>query len=199
MPSTSEKLQMLLDGELKPEDIDNDPALVSLADRLYGIKIAPSNPVKARDMVETGGVEVVEVAPPTDMLIEVVAPIAAPAAQPAPLPTPTPGPLPEVAVVPELPAIPEGSVFSGLQKLALLGLVNVIANMLGLFSYIFGDMCDPADICPVDGNTRINLMDIHRIDTGYGWSEPITSGAYGIPDLVALGVLVLMFLVFKKK
>ena len=52
MSSSRDRLQQLLDGDLSPEDIAEDPALVSLADRLYGIKIAPARPKKARDMVD---------------------------------------------------------------------------------------------------------------------------------------------------
>ena len=50
-------------------------------------------------------------------------------------------------------------------------------------------MCDSGDLCPADGYTRINLMDIYKIDTGYGWSEPVQAGIYGIPDIVAVVVL----------
>ena len=72
MSSSRDRLQQLLDGDLSPEDIAEDPALVSLADRLYGIKIAPARPKKARDMVDNPVGDVTEVAPPTDMLIEVI-------------------------------------------------------------------------------------------------------------------------------
>ena len=74
MPSIQDRLQQLLDGEIDAADIADDPTLVSLADRLYGIKIAPVQPVKARDAKDLLGapVAVTEVAPPTDMLIEVI-------------------------------------------------------------------------------------------------------------------------------
>ena len=75
MTSAYERLQQLLDGDLDPSEIADDPALVSLADRLYGIKIAPVQPVKARDMVSEPAIPVTEVAPPTDMLVEVIAPV----------------------------------------------------------------------------------------------------------------------------
>ena len=47
MSSIQERLQQLLDGELDPADIADDPTLVSLADRLYGIKIAAVQPDQA--------------------------------------------------------------------------------------------------------------------------------------------------------
>ena len=76
MSSIQDRLQQLLDGEIDAADIADDPTLVSLADRLYGIKIAAVQPVKARDakdLLATPGA-VTEVAPPTNMLIEVIAP-----------------------------------------------------------------------------------------------------------------------------
>ena len=75
-----DRLQQLLDGEIDASEIADDAALVSLADRLYGIKIAPVKPVKSRDFVEhQPGAPVTEVPPPTNMLIEVIEPVGLPA------------------------------------------------------------------------------------------------------------------------
>jgi hypothetical protein len=71
--------------------------------------------------------------------------------------------------------------------------------MVGALSVFLGSMCSSGDLCPSDGYTRINLVDFYKIDTGYGWSEPIQTGAYGLPDVIALGVLgVLMFISMRK-
>ena len=74
MSSVQERLQQLLDGELDPSEIADDPTLVSLADRLYGIKIAAVQPVKPRNA--TQGVPAAPApAPgsaPADMLVEVI-------------------------------------------------------------------------------------------------------------------------------
>jgi len=77
MSSIHDRLQQLLDGELDPSEIADDPTLVSLADRLYGIKIAAVQPVKPRDAQGTVplGAPLTEVAPPTDMLVEVIGPV----------------------------------------------------------------------------------------------------------------------------
>ena len=40
----------------------------------------------------------------------------------------------------------------------------------------------------------LNLLDFWKIDTGYAWSEPITNGVYGIPDIVAGVVLIILVL-----
>ena len=44
MSDIQERLQKLLDGELDAAEVAEDPALASLADRLYGIKITPVQP-----------------------------------------------------------------------------------------------------------------------------------------------------------
>ncbi|MGB1420094.1 MAG: hypothetical protein ACPG7K_04890, partial [Poseidonia sp.] len=89
MSSIHDRLQQLLDGEIDAADIADDPTLVSLADRIYGIKIAAVQPTKPRDAnaILTPAADVTEVAPPTDMLVEVIAP-AVPATPAVPLPDP---------------------------------------------------------------------------------------------------------------
>jgi hypothetical protein len=171
MATTSERLQQLLDGELDPADIADDPTLVSLAGRIYGIKIAPVQPVKSRDLQPTAASGITEVAPPTSMLIEVIEP-EAPAIQ-APLPVLDMPPVAEVASN-RRPLIP----------LALLG--TSILNLFGIFGYLLGSLCEPSDLCPSDGYNRINWASIHEITNGNGWSLTILDGRFGIPDLVAV-------------
>jgi len=178
MTSTNDLLKRLLAGDFSPEEIAGDPVLVSLADRIYGIKIAPVNPVKPRDVqaLELPVAPVTEVAPPTDMLIEVIGDIA-----------------PAVPVVQDLNSLqPADVAATSREKSKLLtllsgtGFVLVVLNMFGVLSTALGSMCSTDDLCPSDGYTCINLLDFYKIDTGYGWSEPIQTGTYGIPDIVAI-------------
>lgn len=178
MTSTNDLLKRLLAGDFSPEEIAGDPVLVSLADRIYGIKIAPVNPVKPRDVqgLELPVAPVTEVAPPTDMLIEVIGDIA-----------------PAVPIVQDLNSPqPAEATAASREKSKLLTLLSgtgfaaVVLNMFGVLSTALGSMCSSDDLCPSDGYTRINLLDFYKIDTGYGWSEPIQTGTYGIPDIVAL-------------
>ncbi len=181
MTSSNDLLKKLLAGDFSPEEIAGDPVLVSLADRIYGIKIAPITPVKPRDIqpnVITAAAPVTEVAPPTDMLIEVIGNIA-----PA---TPLPMPVTEMAVVAE---VADSKKSNAMGRLVLAGLGFVVLNLFGVWSYVVGSMCESGDLCPAEGYTRINLMDIYKIDTGYGWSEPLQAGIYGIPDIVAVVIL----------
>ena len=191
MDSSRDRLQQLLDGDLSPEDIADDPALISLADRLYGIKIAPSRPMKARDMAEATPGAAAEVGTPTDMLIEVIGDIT-PASPNLVLPD---GSLPSLQ-----PIAQEKSKTNPLTYVIGAGLLFVITNMFGLLQSVFGSGCLEGDLCPSDGYTRMNLMDLHNLDTGAGWSLPLQDGVYGIPDLVAVVVLaVALFVVIRRK
>jgi hypothetical protein len=189
MTSTQEKLQMLLDGKLDASEIADDPALISLADRLYGIKIASANPKKARDMVASQqSSDIIEVAPPTNMLIEVVAPINAP--------------LPDLEPLPTLPLVPENTSvkkMSLISKIIIAELVVVTLNIFGLFSYILGGLCKSDTLCPADGYTRINWLSIHKIDSGWGWSQSILDMVIGKPDIIALIVGIIGFWYFSRK
>ena len=74
MSDIQERLQRLLDGELDAAEVAEDPALASLADRLYGIKIQPVQPKKLRDF-EDPAVPSAPL-PATDMMIEVIGDVA---------------------------------------------------------------------------------------------------------------------------
>lgn len=181
MTSSNDLLKKLLAGDFSPEEIAGDPVLVSLADRIYGIKISPVTPVKPRDaqsIAASIAAPITEVAPPTDMLIEVIGNIA-----PA---TALPMPLSEMPVVAEVTAEKKSN---NIARLLMLGLGTVVLNLFGVWSSVFGSMCQAGDLCPTDGYTRINLMEVYKINTGYGWSEPVQTGIYGIPDIVAVVVL----------
>ena len=203
MSSVQERLKQLLDGELDPSEIADDPTLVSLADRLYGIKIAAVQPVKPRDAAAAlGGTSpVTEVAPPTNMLVEVIAPVGG-AVPTVPLPD-----LPDVSL--EMPAVPSAPP-SRFRWVFGLGLLFVVFNALGLFSSLFEGVCSTGtDACRGPEQTRINLMDFYKIGESDGWSYSVlsesmnglggTTGGLGIPDLVAFVVLLLGFIRFMKR
>lgn len=197
MSDVRDRLQQLLDGELEPSEIADDAALVSLADRLYGIKIAPVKPVKARDFVPSApGLPLTEVAPPTEMLIEVIQPIGG-----------LPSELPDIDI-PNLENSNSGN--SKFLKIgSVFGLLIVVANLFGIFSSILEGVCD-TDQCRGTEQTRINWMSIHKIGSTDGWSYSILgdsasglgglTGGIGIPDIVAISILLITtFLVFRKK
>lgn len=202
MSSVQERLQQLLDGELDPSEIADDPTLVSLADRLYGIKIAAVQPVKARDAQDLlgGAAPVTEVAPPTDMLVEVIGTVGAPAGA-----APVPVPLPEVQL--DLPPVPAAKK-NPVRFVFLGGLLVVVLNLFGVFSSLFNSTCEP-NVCRGPEQTRLNLMSPHLIGESDGWSYSLLSesmngvggvaGGIGIPDIVALVVLIGGFLWMRRK
>ena len=201
MSSIQDRLQQLLDGEIDAADIADDPTLVSLADRIYGIKIAAVQPVKPRNAnaVLAPTPAVTEVAPPTDMLVEVIGP-AAPV---------TPAiPLPDLDVALDMPPVPSAKksplrfVFAG-------GLVFCALNLIGFFSNALDSLCE-VGTCRGEEQTRLNLMSPHKVGESDGWSYSLlsesmsgvggTAGGIGIPDIVALVVLLGgLFLIMRKK
>ena len=202
MSTVQERLQQLLDGELDPSEIADDPTLVSLADRLYGIKIAAVQPVKARDAQDLlgSGAPVTEVAPPTNMLVEVIGTVGAPAAA-------TPVPLPVQEVQLDLPPVPLAKK-SPLRFVFLGGLLVVVLNLFGIFSSILNSTCEP-NVCRGPEQTRINLMSPHLIGESDGWSYSLLSesmngvggvaGGIGIPDIVAVAVLLAGLIWIRRK
>ena len=198
MSDMRDRLQQLLDGELDPSEIADDAALVSLADRLYGIKIAPVKPVKSRDFVpNTPSSPAKEVAFPNNMLIEVIEPVGQPVND-----------LPHLEM-PDLPSVKSGNskvlIFASIS-----GLLLVIANVLGLLSNVLGSLCDVGEQCRGPEQTRINLLSPHKIDSSDGWSYSVleesasglggTVGGVGIPDVVAIVVLLIgTILLLRKK
>ena len=189
MSDIQERLQRLLDGELDAAEVAEDPALASLADRLYGIKIKPVQPKKLRDFEDP----VVPSAPlpATDMMIEVIGDVAL--EHP---PAPAAG-LPPIAPIPTEPVSNGKKSFGLMSYLSILGLIGVVINMFGFLHTLVGSMCTNA--CANEGHTKMNLMELYRLDSINGWSLPVTEGVVGIPDIVAIiGLIAMMFLLRKK-
>ena len=132
LSDAKDRLKKLLDGDLEASDIAEDASLVSLADRLYGIKIANVKPVKARDF------ENQPVTPTQDgqqqfgqtssLMVEVIEPTAMP--------------LPDLPHL-EMPDLPSNKKkFSLLSVVSLTGLLVVILNLFGLLSSLFEGPCE---------------------------------------------------------
>ena len=186
-----ERLRRLLDGDVDHGTLADNPMLASIAERAYGISVKPISMSKP-SQIDVGDGEGSVAAPsgedPLDLMIEVVD-----GAPP--------------------PVIGMGDAVSGLgsdsRSLGLLFwsvvilLISEIANLFGVFGALFGGMCsEPVGSigsCPVDGSTRINLLSIGQINSGWGWAEPIQSGSFGIPDIVAIVGLLLVILTMKMR
>ncbi|MGA0331293.1 MAG: hypothetical protein ACO3MI_02895 [Candidatus Poseidoniaceae archaeon] len=190
MSDIQERLQKLLDGELDAAEVAEDPALASLADRLYGIKITPVQPKKLRDFGEAAASPSAPL-PATDMMIEVIGDVAL---EHPPAPN---ADLPPLAPIPAAPNSKETKSFGMMSYLSILALLAVTANLFGYLHTLVGSLCTNA--CANEGHTKMNLLEIYRLDSLNGWSLPVTEGVIGIPDVVAiLGLLVMTFLLRKK-
>lgn len=198
MSDAKDRLKKLLDGDLEASDIAEDASLVSLADRLYGIKIANVKPVKARDFDEKSNSPLPDgeqqFGQTSNLMVEVIEPTALP--------------VPELPHL-EMPELPNAKRrFSLLSIISITGLVFVTLNLLGLFSSLFESACD-LNTCRSDGQTRINLLDFYKFGESDGWSYSLltenmtgiggTSGGIGIPDIVAIVSLLLIFFMSRKK
>ncbi len=197
MSDAKDRLKKLLDGDLEASDIAEDASLVSLADRLYGIKIANVKPVKARDFDDQPiqpqmGEQ--QFGQTSNLMVEVIEPAALP--------------LPELPHL-EMPDLPNNkSKFSFLSIISLAGLLVVIVNLFGLLSSLFEGSCE-IGTCRSEGQTRMNLMDFYKFGESDGWSYSLltenmngvggTSGGIGIPDIVAIISLLFIFFISRKK
>ena len=197
MSDAKDRLKKLLDGDLEASDIAEDASLVSLADRLYGIKIANVKPVKARDFDDQPiqpqmGEQ--QFGQTSNLMVEVIEQAALP--------------LPELPHL-EMPDLPNNkSKFSFLSIISLVGLLVVIVNLFGLLSSLFEGSCE-IGTCRSEGQTRMNLMDFYKFGESDGWSYSLltenmngvggTNGGIGIPDIVAIVSLLFIFFISRKK
>ena len=69
--------------------------------------------------------------------------------------------------------------------------------MFGYLHTLVGSMCTNA--CSNEGHTKMNLLEIYRLDSINGWSLPVTEGVVGIPDVVAVVSLIVMMFLLRKK
>ena len=176
MSNTQEKLRQLLDGKLDTSEIKNDPVLISLAERIYGL-----------DMKEIMGDEYPDNEDSTnsDLFVEIVESDASDNI-PEPkieAPEPMPDPTPEINI-PKL--------FAPISlTLRILGpMITIVAavNIFGVFSFLSSNC---SGHCPTN-NGRISWLDIYRLNTEYGWVE---TGSFGAPSviIIILGIFVFWF------
>ena len=179
MSDTQEKLRQLLDGKLDASEITNDPVLISLAERIYGL-----------DMKEIMGDEYPgnEENNNSDLFVEIVESDASDAI-PEPeisIPEPLPPPAPQINI-PKL-FLP---ISLALRILGPLTSIMAIANIFGAFSFLSSGC---SGYCPT-GNGRISWFDIYRLNTEFGWVE---TGSFGAPTVVIVLGGVFMFWFGKK-
>ena len=174
-----EKLERLLDGELGPEILEEDPVLAKLAERIYGDdfleKMGLSRGDSKRALSESLSDELDD-----DMLIEII-----PTDDIEPFDAPT---------IIDTPTLPEQSKTTKKPYLSGGLFLVTILNLFGLFSFLGGG-CSGGG-CPSDGHNKINWASIGNLDSGWGWSPSVLEGSIGIPDILAITISAVMILIW---
>jgi len=173
------KLQQLLDGELDPSEIANDPTLSRLAERIYGMDIkallaekgisAPTNEQMAPVATGTAAGPMVEVIP------EAASPMAN---------LPPPAPMPEMSAATRKP---------------LFIIVGVVILALTIFNLLIGigELFNPCSTDWCSQNLKFNWLSPHQVSSDSAWGAV---GTAGIPDYAMIaGASVLTLLGLRKK
>jgi len=179
------RLKELLDGNLSADDLENDPMLTKLAERIYGEDFIEAMGLSRGDAQralseslsdDEGDDLLVEVIP--DDGLEEIPPFDAP-----------------VNIIDDLgtPQKERGRLYMGLVVTAL-----AMANLFGVLSFLGGGCTGGG--CPADGHTRFNWASIGNLNSGWGWSPSILEGSFGISDLILIGIgIALLSMYFLKK
>ena len=185
MADDENRLKELLDGNLSPEEIADDPVLASLAERIYGTDFLERVGI-TRGETKRALVEQFSEIEGDDLLIDVM---------------PDDGsmlPMPE-----DMPPNPSLDLDDGdhsvgrsmKHKLSLMsGLSGLIAIVVNLF-YGFGNIlagCAEEAHSTCSTSMKLNWAEFHRMDEHIAWSP---TGSIGIPDVI-LVLICLWYIVY---
>ena len=179
------RLRELLDGNLSAEDLENDPMLTKLAERIYGEDFIEAMGLSRGD-AQRALSESLSDDDDDDLLVEIIPDDGLGEIPPFDAP---------VNIIDELgtPQKERGRLYLGLLVTGL-----STANLFGGLSFLGGGCTGGG--CPADGHTRFNWASIGNLDSGWGWSPSILEGSYGISDLILIGIgLALLGIYFIKK
>ena len=175
MSDTQEKLRQLLDGKLDTSEISEDPVLISLAERIYGL-----------DMKEILGDDyenASESDSDTNLFVEIVESGDSDALPELELPE-----LPAPSIPLKVPSLflPIGMMLKYIGP--MISLVSII-NVFGAFSFLSNSLC--SGYCPTN-NGRISWLDVYRLNSEYGWVE---TGTFGAPTVILsiFGIFIFWF------
>lgn len=172
MSVEGDRLRKLLDGELSPEELEQDPMLASLAERVYGEDFLDEMGVSRGDSKRALTEALQDEDDLEDLMIE-LPDDDLPEFDPPTHPDSSPG---------------EGRGSKGLAGIivGVLGLVLVVINLFyGLGNIIGG--CSASIHTSCTQNMKLNLLEFHRTADHIAWSP---TGVMGIPDIVGLSLMV---------
>ncbi len=177
MSSESDRLRKLLDGELSPEELEEDPMLAGLAERVYGEDFLDEIGVSRGDSKRALAESLQDEEELDDLMVEL----------PDELPEFDPPTLPDDSTT------TEGNGGKGLAGLVtgVLGLMLVALNLFyGLGNMIGG--CTASIHISCGQNMKLNLLEFHRTAEHIAWGP---TGVVGIPDIVAASLMVTLIVI----
>ena len=173
MAHDDNRLKELLDGNLSPQEIADDPVLASLAERIYGTDFLDRVGI-TRGETKRALVEQFSEIEGDDLLIDVL--------PDDDLPLPMPSDMPPNPSNDEFDDLSTGrSIQDRLRMVGgSLGLLAVITNLF----YGFGNFLS---VCATEVHStcgeslKLNWVEFHRMDEHIAWSP---TGSIGIPDVI---------------
>ena len=172
MSSEGDRLRKLLDGELSPEELEEDPMLAGLAERVYGedfldemgVSRGESKRALAEALQDDDDLDDLMIELPDDDLPEFEPPTHADS------------------------TTAEGKGGKGLAGLVtgVLGLMLVAINLFYGLGNIIGGCADSIHIS-CNQNMKLNLLEFHRTAEHIAWGP---TGVMGIPDIVVASLMV---------
>ena len=174
MADDDNRLKELLDGNLSPEEIADDPVLASLAERIYGTDFLDRVGI-TRGETKRALVEQFSEIEGDDLLIDVMPDDGAMLPMPEDMP-------PNPSLDSDAEVYADGR--SMKHKLFLMsGLSGLIAILVNLF-YGFGNIlsgCAAEVHSTCSTSMKLNWAEFHRMDEHIAWSP---TGSIGIPDVI---------------
>ena len=183
MGDDDNRLKELLDGNLSPQEIADDPVLASLAERIYGTEFLDRVGI-TRGETKRALVDQFSEIDGDDLLIDVLPDDDLPLPMPSDMP-----PNPSNVDVDEEPS--NRTLTHRIRMMAgSLGLIAIITNLF----YGFGNFLS---VCATEVHStcgeslKLNWVEFHRMDEHIAWSP---TGSIGIPDVI-FAILCLVYII----
>lgn len=178
MADDDNRLKELLDGNLSPQEIADDPVLASLAERIYGTDFLDRVGI-TRGETKRALVEQFSEIDGDDLLIDILPDDGLPLPMPEDMP-----PNPSL----DLSDDTYGSGRSIKHKLTLIaglaGLIGVVVNLFyGFGNFLSGCADEVHSTC--SSSMKLNWIEFHRMDEHIAWSP---TGSIGIPDVILVAL-----------
>ena len=188
MSEGNNRLKELLDGNLSPQEIADDPVLASLAERIYGADFIEHIGITRGETKRALADQFSEIEG-EDLLIDDI--------PEHDLPMPDDMPPNPVNVFDDEP-VSRGSIIPKLKMgVGFLGIITLLLNMFyGLGNFLGGCTESMHATCRIDERMKLNWLDFHRTDSFDAWSEV---GSFGIPDgVLIIGCMLLIYTGWRK-